>query len=89
MFAAAQEPRLVRITPAVEGQAMGLWLLHHPDVRGNARVRLLTKWLGDAVPVELAQQAAGGKVWPCFADCPLATKRRRRVVGAPGEAPGS
>jgi DNA-binding transcriptional LysR family regulator len=86
MFAGAQEPRLARITPAIEGQAMGLWLLHHPDVRGNARVRLLTKWLADAVPVALAQQAAGGKAWPCFADCPLAGKRRRRAAGgASGE----
>ena len=80
MFAAAQEPRLLRITPPIEGQSMGLWLLHHPDVRGNARVRLLMQWLADAVPKELAQQADGGKVWPCFAACPLAGKRRRRAA---------
>ncbi|HJV69648.1 LysR family transcriptional regulator [Ideonella sp.] len=82
MFAAAQEPRLLRITPPIEGQSMGLWLLHHPDVRGNARVRLLMQWLADAVPKELAQQAAGGKVWPCFAACPLDRRRRRRSVVA-------
>lgn len=82
MFAAAQEPRLLRITPPIEGQSMGLWLLHHPDVRGNARVRLLMQWLADAVPKELAQQAAGGKVWPCFAACPLDKRRRRRAVVA-------
>lgn len=82
MFAAAQEPRLLRITPPIEGQSMGLWLLHHPDVRGNARVRLLMQWLADAVPKELAQQAAGGKVWPCFAACPLDRRRRRRAVAA-------
>src|SRR5262249_40612657 len=67
MFAAAQEPGLLRITPPIEGQSMGLWLLHHPDVRGNARVRLLMQWLAEAVPKELAQQAEGGKAWPCFA----------------------
>lgn len=82
MFAAAQEPRLLRITPPIEGQSMGLWLLHHPDVRGNARVRLLMQWLADAVPKELAQQAAGGKVWPCFAACPLDRRRRRRSAVA-------
>lgn len=85
MFAAAQEPRLLRITPPIEGQAMGLWLLHHPDVRGNARVRLLMQWLADAVPAELQARAEGGKAWPCFADCPLAGRRRRGApaAGAP------
>ncbi|HSW20199.1 MAG TPA: LysR substrate-binding domain-containing protein, partial [Ramlibacter sp.] len=87
MFAAAQEPRLLRITPPIEGQVMGLWLLHHPDVRGNARVRLLMQWLADEVPKELAQQAAGGKAWPCFAACPLAGRRRRRsAVADPAQA---
>jgi DNA-binding transcriptional LysR family regulator len=83
MFAAGQEPGLVRITPPIEGQAMGLWLLHHPDVRGNARVRLLMQWLADTLPAALEQQAAGGKVWPCFAACPLVGRRRRaKVPGA-------
>jgi DNA-binding transcriptional LysR family regulator len=82
MFAAAQEPGLLRITPPIEGQAMGLWLLHHPDVRGNARVRLLMQWLTDALPQELVQLSAGGKAWPCFADCPLAGRRRGRATRA-------
>lgn len=80
MFAAAQEPGLVRITPPIEGQSMGLWLLHHPDVRGNARVRLLMHWLAEAVPAALEQQAAGGKVWPSLAACPLVGRRRRSKV---------
>lgn len=79
MFAAAQEPKLLRITPPIPGQSMGLWLLHHPDVRGNARVRLLMQWLTNALPQELAVQAAGGKVWPCCADCPATGKRRSRA----------
>jgi DNA-binding transcriptional LysR family regulator len=78
MFAAAQEPGLVRITPPIEGVSMGLWLLHHPDVRGNARVRLLMQWLAEAVPAELARQAEGGKAWPCGAACPPVKARRRR-----------
>ena len=79
MFAGAQEPRLLRISPPIEGQSMGLWLLHHPDVRGNARVRLLMQWLADAVPKQLEQLTAGGKVWPCVAACRVDSKRRRRA----------
>lgn len=82
MFAAAQEPRLLRITPPIEGQAMGLWLLHHPDVRGNARVRLLMQFLADALPAEVDDLSSGGKAWPCFADCPLAGSKRRRRPGS-------
>lgn len=83
MFAAAQEPRLLRLTPPIEKQSMGLWLLHHPDIRGNAKVRLLMQWLADAVPQELAHQEAGGKAWPCFAACPLAGRRRARAGAGP------
>lgn len=79
MFAAAQEPGLLRITPPIEGQSMGLWLLHHPDVRGNARVRLLMQFLADALPAEVDRLASGGKAWACFADCRLASSRRRRT----------
>lgn len=87
MFAAAQEPRLLRITPPIEGQSMALWLLHHPDVRGNARVRLLMQWLAEALPKELAQLTAGGKAWPSCAACPLAGRRRRRAtVADPAQA---
>lgn len=78
MFAAAQEPGLLRVPPPIEGQSMGLWLLHHPDVRGNARVRLLMQWLAQAIPEELARQADGGKTVSRFADCPLAGRRSRR-----------
>src|SRR2546426_5971616 len=48
-FAGAQEPKLLRVTPLVEGPEMGLWLLNHPDVRGNARVRALANHLAQAV----------------------------------------
>jgi DNA-binding transcriptional LysR family regulator len=83
MFAAAQEPRLVRISDPIEGQCMGLWLLHHPDVRGNARVRLLMQWLADQIPRELEQLVNHGKTWSCFAACPLAGRRRRARPSAP------
>lgn len=81
VFAASQEPRLVRITPLIEGPQMALWVLHHPDVRGNARVRALAGFLAQAVPAELERLAATGPTCKMFAECPLA-RRRRGVVSA-------
>lgn len=78
IFAAAQEPRLVRVTPPLEGPEMGLWLLHHPDVRGNARVRALMQWLAQAVPAEVERLAAGGSVSKALCNCPQAPRRRMR-----------
>lgn len=75
-FAAAQEPALVRVTTPIEGPEMGLWLLNHPDVRGNARVRALTAYLAQAVPAELERLAEGGATCRTFAACPLAGRRR-------------
>lgn len=59
-FAGAQEPCLVRITPVIEQPTMDLWLLHHPDVRGNARVRALIQHLADTVPVEIKRLVEEG-----------------------------
>jgi DNA-binding transcriptional LysR family regulator len=80
-FAAAQEPALVRVTTPIEGPEMNLWLLNHPDVRGNARVRALTAYLAQAIPLELERLARGGARCKAFAACPLAG-RRRRPAGA-------
>lgn len=44
-FAAAQDPRLVQISQPLDGPKMPIWLLSHPDVRGNARVRALSDYL--------------------------------------------
>jgi DNA-binding transcriptional LysR family regulator len=76
-FAAAQEPALVRVTTPIQGPAMNLWLLHHPDVRGNARVRALSAYLAQAVPLELQRLAEGGATCKAFAACPLAGRRGR------------
>lgn len=76
-FAAAQEPALLRVTTPIEGPEMNLWLLNHPDVRGNARVRTLTQYLAQAVPQELERLAKGGATCKAFAACPLAGRRRR------------
>jgi DNA-binding transcriptional LysR family regulator len=76
-FAAAQEPALLRVTTPIEGPEMNLWLLNHPDVRRNARVRALTQHLAQAVPQELERLTRGGATCKAFAACPLAGRRRR------------
>lgn len=81
LFAGAQERGLVRITPPIEGPEMALWVLSHPDIRGNARVRALALFLTAAVPAELARLEA--MTTPCagLAACPKPTRRARRPLG--------
>src|SRR5207237_1431893 len=54
IFAAAQEERLVRITDLIPDVSMELWLLSHPDMRGNARVHALADHLAATVPAEVS-----------------------------------
>jgi DNA-binding transcriptional LysR family regulator len=77
-FAGSQEPRLLRVTPPIEGPEMGLWLLSHPELRGNARVRALAGFLAQAVPLELERLASAGPICKTFAACPHSAQRRRR-----------
>jgi hypothetical protein len=60
---------------------MGLWLLSHPELRGNARVRALAAHLAQAVPQELERLMRSGATCKTFAACPLAGRRRRRANG--------
>lgn len=85
IFAAAQEPKLVRISATIEGPVMGLWLLHHPDVRGNARLRTLMQWLAAEVPQQIAQVSAGGPVARQLVACPMPARRRRSMPAGSGE----
>lgn len=85
-FAAAQEPALLRVTPLIEDASVDLWLLNHPDVRGNARVSALSGFLARAVPQEIERQLELGATSKTFADCPLAGRRGRRA-GAPAKRP--
>ena len=55
VFAAAQEKALVRITDVIPDVSMEVWLLSHPDMRGNARVRALADHFTTAIPAELAR----------------------------------
>jgi DNA-binding transcriptional LysR family regulator len=59
-FAASQEPKLIRVSTPIDGPRMELWLLTHPDVRGNARVRALLDYLAEQVPVVLNRLVAEG-----------------------------
>jgi len=84
IFAAAQEPRLMRITPPIPDQSMGLWLLNHPDVRSNARVTALSRHLATAIPQELARLMDEGVCCERMAVCPgtVGQKKRAKKAGA-------
>ncbi len=58
-FAAAQCPDLVRITDPIPDLLMPVWVLSHPDARGNARVRALVQHLVDLASLRLAALEAG------------------------------
>jgi DNA-binding transcriptional LysR family regulator len=45
---ADRSPRLVRIAPDEPIEAMPIWLLTHPDLRGAARIKVLMQWIVDA-----------------------------------------
>lgn len=59
-FAAAQAPCLVRISEPIPDLEMPIWLLTHPDVRGNARVRALAAHLVEHAPARLQALLEGG-----------------------------
>ena len=79
VFAASQEKALVRVTDMVPDVHMELWLLSHPDMRGNARVRTLADHLAATVPAELARLLEEGARCPKFAECPVEKRRARRA----------
>jgi DNA-binding transcriptional LysR family regulator len=80
VFAAAQEKGLVRVTDVIPDVYVDLWLLSHPDLRGNARVRALAEHLAATIPAELTRLLEEGARCPNFARCP-AEKRRARARG--------
>jgi len=52
-FAAAQDEAIEQISAPLTDVSMPVWLLSHPDSRGNARVRALTQFLVERIPREL------------------------------------
>ena len=83
VFAASQDKGLVRVTDVVPDVSMELWLLSHPDLRGNARVRALAEHLTTTIPEELARLLEEGARCPKFAQCPVEKRRqgRRSALG--------
>lgn len=79
VFAGASEPRLVRITPVIPKQRVGIWLLNHPDMRSNARVRALAQHLAQSLPAELDRRLAEGPSCRELAPCPRSQRGRRRT----------
>lgn len=62
--------------------AMNVWLLTHPDVRGNARVRALLQHIAERTPPLLAQLLCDGRTCDRVVAPPEATKPRRGRRGA-------
>jgi DNA-binding transcriptional LysR family regulator len=81
VFAAAQEPRLVRISDVLPPR-MNCWLLTHPDVRDNARVRALLLHIAERTPPLLEKLACEGRMCERMVCAHPATplKRGRRGV---------
>ena len=78
VFAASQESRLVRISEPIEAPRMPVWLLTHPDVRGNARVRALLQHIADHTPALLDKLMCDGQVCERMVPAPSPRKTRRR-----------
>lgn len=85
VFAASQDRGLVRISDVVPDVSMDLWVLTHPDLRNNARVRALMEHFATAIPAELEGIVERGPRCNTLACCPVAQRRARRA-GASGAA---
>jgi DNA-binding transcriptional LysR family regulator len=79
-FAASQDKGLVRVTDVVPDVSMDLWLLSHPDLRGNARVRALSEHFAATIPVEISRLLEEGARCAKFAPCPEAKRRASRLA---------
>lgn len=74
-FAACQDKDLVRVTDFVPDVGTDLWLLSHPDLRGNARVRALTEHFAATIPAELTRLLELGARCSRLAPCPAGKRR--------------
>lgn len=59
-FAAAQDDGVEQISAPLKDVQMPVWLLSHPDSRGNARVRALSQFLVQQIPRELGRIVSTG-----------------------------
>lgn len=77
VFAASQQSRLVRISEPIEAPRMPVWLLTHPDVRGNARVRALLQHIADRTPALLDKLMCDGRVCDRMVLSPKSQRKTR------------
>lgn len=78
-IAAAQHRELVRLTETLGD--VGLYVMTHPDVRGNARVRALSDHLAARTADYIAKVAAEAPI--CLLQCSMQEKKRK-ARGAAG-----
>lgn len=88
-FAAAQCPGLVRLTEPIADLAMPIWVLSHPDTRGNARVRALVQHLAELAPARLADLEAGSACTASPLQCSAMRGKRQRDVRRKTKQPAS
>jgi DNA-binding transcriptional LysR family regulator len=77
IFAASQEPRLVRISEPLDAPPMSIWLLTHPDVRGNARVHALMKHIAERTPPLLEGLLCAGRICEQMLRTPVPSRKPR------------
>ena len=58
-FSAAADRRVAPISGVLSGPLAGIWLLRHPDVRGNSRVRAFATHIAQELPPHLQSSLAG------------------------------
>jgi DNA-binding transcriptional LysR family regulator len=75
-FAAAQHGELRRLSDVIDQPRTTLWLLSHPDVRHNARVRAFSEYMAREIPAALTAQCMKAKTCPKLARAPAARPRR-------------
>lgn len=79
-FAAAQHGEVRRLSEVFDQPRTTLWLLSHPDVRHNARVRAFSEYVAREIPAALAAQCSKTKTCSKPARPPTAKGRRKVKV---------
>jgi len=86
-FSAATDPNLVRVTEVLPSPEAGVWLLRHPDVRGNARVRAFADHIARRMPSHVqALVERGARQKKELLPCPGKSVRRKASDPAKGQA---
>lgn len=82
-FAAAQDDGVEQISAPLKDVQMPVWLLSHPDSRGNARVRALSQFLVQQIPRELGRIVSTGICRERLCEAVLSGSAGRTAGSAP------